>query len=131
MKTLGKIVPSAEQLKLITNPRPGVFLIRGAAGSGKTTTALLMLDQLSNFWVRQKTRNNIIDEGVHVLVLTFNRTLSGYIANLAQSQISNSISFNLKISTFAKWALPNINEEIEADNCLSHLRSLSSTTAPF
>lgn len=127
MKTLGKIVPSAEQLKLITNPRPGVFSIRGAAGSGKTTTALLMLDQLSNFWVRQKTRNNTIDEGVNVLVLTFNRTLSGYIANLAQSQISGPINTNLTVSTLAKWALNHNDTDINVDDkvCSSQLRSLS------
>ena len=61
MKTLHTKVPTPEQLQLIENPQPGVRLIRGAAGSGKTTTALLMLRQLSTFWQRRKKRQGVPD----------------------------------------------------------------------
>lgn len=43
MKTLKNVKLTPEQLKLITHLRPGIKVIRGAAGSGKTTTSLLML----------------------------------------------------------------------------------------
>ncbi|MET9526990.1 hypothetical protein [Streptomyces coeruleorubidus] len=40
MKVLRPTQPTSEQLTVITNHKPGVFVVRGAAGSGKTTTAL-------------------------------------------------------------------------------------------
>jgi superfamily I DNA and RNA helicase len=43
VKILKQINPTAEQLKLVTHVNPGVRIIRGSAGSGKTSTAALML----------------------------------------------------------------------------------------
>lgn len=43
MKALIDVRPTAEQLALFSRIQPGVEIIRGAAGSGKTTTALLKL----------------------------------------------------------------------------------------
>src|SRR3569832_878960 len=43
MKTLPLVRPTAEQLPLIGQNRLGVEVIRGAAGSGKTSTAILRL----------------------------------------------------------------------------------------
>lgn len=104
MKTLPKIVPTREQLLLITDPRPGVKVIRGAAGSGKTTTALLMLKLQSKSWLARKKRQNL-EGNVNILVLTFNRTLKGYIECLAQAEIEGVNGLDLRILTFAKWAL--------------------------
>jgi len=39
MKTLAQVIPTSEQLAIISHPRAGIQLIKGAAGSGKTTTA--------------------------------------------------------------------------------------------
>ena len=103
MKVLVDVTPTAEQLPIISNPRAGVTVIRGAAGSGKTTTALLMLKQLTEFWLRYRERNND-SEPVQILVLTYNRTLRGFISHLAQQQITSHPQVQINISTFGKWS---------------------------
>jgi superfamily I DNA/RNA helicase len=128
LRTLRKIIPTSEQLALIANPRPGVQLIRGAAGSSKTTTALLMLNLLCNFYLRRRERLRL-SRPIDVLVLTFNRTLRGYIQELAEQEIKafKRTDVNVNISTFAKWArklLPKVTL-IEDDKRLQKLRELS------
>lgn len=45
------------------------------------------------------------EDPVRVLVLTFNRTLRGYINQLARDQVENSAELQLEVETFAGWAL--------------------------
>ncbi len=115
MKTLSQHVPTPEQLVLITNPRPGVRLIRGAAGSGKTTTALLMLRQLSSFWLSRKRRQNLA-ANINILVITYNRTLKGYIEELAEKQVQQSNGLDLMVSTFGKWSKDLFPEDVVIEN---------------
>ena len=103
MKALPPIVPTPEQLQIIADAKPGVVLIRGAAGSGKTTIALLRLKQLAAFWLARRTRQRSIAD-VKILVITFNRTLRGYIADLACEQLKGRSGLDLTVSTFAKWS---------------------------
>lgn len=49
VKVLPNVGPTPEQLQIVMNTKPGVFVVRGEADSGKTTTALLRLRQLSRF----------------------------------------------------------------------------------
>ena len=103
MRLLPSVSPTDEQLKLIGDARPGFRLIRGAAGSGKTTTALLCLHQLIRARLSRRQREKH-EEPVRVLVLTFNRTLEGYIAALARREAPDSDALDLEVSTFGRWA---------------------------
>ena len=125
MRVLSNIQPTPEQLKILLDDRPGFRLIRGAAGSGKTTAALLRLRQLCRS--RQNRKNRIGDEDpVRVLVLTFNKTLRSYVSQLAREQIPDSKDIVLTVETFAKWALNLVGKKeiIDDKNRQNMIRSL-------
>lgn len=103
MRILPPVAPTPEQLTILADNRPGFMLIKGAAGSGKTTTALLRLRQLCAWWVSRNERLGFT-EPVRVLVLTYNRTLEGYIAELARQQVTGHAGLQLQVLTFGKWA---------------------------
>lgn len=124
MKHLGKIFPSAEQLKIISTNQLGAELIRGSAGSGKTTTALLRLTSLSNMMRGRKDRVGD-DSAVKVLLLTFNRTLAGYVRTLAKAQVVGT-NHEIEISTFAKWSLSKLGlTNVHSDGSRNLLHSLA------
>jgi DNA helicase IV len=104
MKTLSWQRPTPEQLKIIGATKLGTEVIRGAAGSGKTTTALLRLKNLFDMFDARHKRMKV-DRPVKVLVLTFNRTLCGYVAALAADRLSAGAAVELKVDTFAHWAM--------------------------
>lgn len=103
MRILADVTPTPEQLKILANTTPGFTLVRGAAGSGKTTTALLRLRHQCNYWTQRRTRLGLSDP-VRVLVLTYNRTLEGYISELARRQVTGHTGLHLEVTTFGKWA---------------------------
>ncbi len=107
MKTLPPIRPSREQLALISENRYGVEVIRGAAGSGKTSTAILRLrSQL--YMVQERFEREHIERAVRVLVLTFNKTLSGYVRVLAEEQVDGNSDTEIAVDTFGHWAMHHL-----------------------
>ncbi|MSQ15579.1 MAG: hypothetical protein EXR50_06930 [Dehalococcoidia bacterium] len=102
MKVLKAVKPTSEQLIVINDIRPWITLIRGAAGSGKTSTALLRLKFLMAYW-SQRVNDRHVAPPIRVLVLTFNRTLRGYIAELAADQAGKAGAV-VEIRTFGQWS---------------------------
>lgn len=101
------------------------MLIRGAAGSGKTTTALLRLRTLVAAWAGRREALGI-EHPVSVLVLTFNRTLKGYIKELVNQQIPKNSDTEITVDTFARWSknLTGINNIVHDDYRKSFLHNL-------
>lgn len=104
MRTLQNVDPTPEQLKILLDSGKGFRLIRGAAGSGKTTAALLRLRQLCESRLSRRNRLGS-QERVRTLVLAFNRTLRGYVSQLAKEQALASDALDLTVETFSGWAL--------------------------
>lgn len=117
MRVLKKIRPTPEQLKILVDDGPGFRQISGAAGSGKTTTALLRLQQLCNSRLNRRQRLGL-RAPVKVLCLTFNRTLQGYIGELVKQEVKRGDGLELTVKTFAQWAVrvSNYREEIIKDD---------------
>ncbi len=124
MRILQSVTPTPEQLKILTDAGPGFRLIRGAAGSGKTTAALLRLRQLCSSRRSRRAREGSA-EPVRVLVLTFNRTLRGYINQLATEQIKAPGELALTVETVGGWALSLVEQhEVLEDDGRTCIRSL-------
>lgn len=129
MRILPSIPPTSEQLAILADDKPGFLLIRGAAGSGKTTTALLRLRQLCRTWLARRDRLGIA-EPIRVLVLTYNRTLEGYISELARQQVTGHTGLSLEVRTFGKWAVDMLGG-IDILDRESGARLLRRFTAPL
>lgn len=124
MRQLPQVEPTAEQLRIISANQLGAEIIRGAAGSGKTTTALLRLRSRAGAFAARKRRMGV-EEPVRTLVLTFNRTLAGYIRALAEAQLAD-LGHIVEIFTFAKWAKQALGDpDVHPDECKRYMSRLT------
>jgi len=115
MRTLRNITPTPEQLKILSRTSPGAEIIRGAAGSGKTTTALLRLKSLIGFFTSRRRREGD-SSPVKILVLTYNRTLRGYIEELTRLQAASFQGIDLEVETFSRWAIRSLGRPTMVDD---------------
>lgn len=135
MKTLQNIDPTPEQLSLITHPKLGIRIIRGAAGSGKTTTSILMMKTAIGYVIDHFLSTGNTNK-VKLRVFTFNRTLSAYVSDLVSEMAENFEHINdmldLEITTLGKYfysRLPNV-KIINDFNRENFIRT-SSTSIPL
>ena len=114
MRLLSDVKPNNEQLTIVSRNRPGIEIIRGSAGSGKTTTALLRLKSLISMFKSRRERTGDTSR-IRALVLTYNRTLRGYVKALAEAQVRLEEDVELEVSTFAKWAKSALENSLKQD----------------
>lgn len=107
MHVLRRVPPTPEQIGVVRRIQSGTSLIRGAAGSGKTTTALLALRAATGAAVNQL--RNVGHLPANVLVLTYNNSLQSYITAVAEDELADyADDVRLFISTFDKWAVDTL-----------------------
>lgn len=76
------------------------------------------------FAARRRRQGN--PEPVRALVLTFNRTLAGYVRSLAEHQIPADRNVDLQIETFGRWAMSALDSpKVQNDSVKTQLRHLA------
>ena len=126
MRVLERVETTPEQKRLLESFRLGPTVVRGAAGSGKTTVCLMRLDGMCATMASRFRRQGRTDR-VRALVLTFNKTLSAYVRRLTEvSNFSPAASaVDLEVATFAQWACARSGIGRVAENeCRAELRAL-------
>ena len=131
MRTLPTpIRPTPEQATIIDDNSPGYWLIRGAAGSGKTTTSLLRLSLAAGYWVDRREQLGLPGP-VRILVMTFNRTLRGYIETLVREQVPTGPHIDLDVTTFGAWSRTLIDSVVlDHDPRAEQIRKLAAGKLP-
>jgi hypothetical protein len=132
MKPLRGINPTDEQHAILVD-RHNPCVIKGALGSGKTTTAVIRLQFVIRILLREYRRRMEDNAGlirvINVLVLTFNNTLKGYVSALIDSQINLAKEYNynipidLEVYTYHKWAKVAVGRGGQI-NYKSHLETI-------
>lgn len=106
MKFLRPIKLTQEQMKVANLPLVGERLIKGSAGSGKTTVAIYRLMTVAKT-IRDDKRRTGDTSPVICRIVTYNNTLRSYVEALVNNEkisLGNSAEIVIHISTFDKWA---------------------------
>lgn len=93
-------------MKVANLPLVGERLIKGSAGSGKTTVAIYRLMSVAKT-IRDDKRRTGDTSPVICRIITYNNTLRSYVealVNNEKSSIGNDAEIDIHISTFDKWA---------------------------
>lgn len=99
------VKPNPEQLPVILSDTYCTTLVRGGAGSGKTTTAAHRIRKIIAGIAAQR-RLERDQTPIRGLVLTFNRTLRGYIEQFIDPyRDTRGHPIELEVETFARWAV--------------------------
>lgn len=107
MRVLRRHPPTPEQINIVRRIQQGVSLIRGSAGSGKTSTALTALRATTGTTVNQLRNEGALP--ANVLVLTYYNSLRGYITAVAEVELADyADDAQLVIMTFDKWAFATL-----------------------
>jgi superfamily I DNA/RNA helicase len=107
MRVLLRQRPTPEQISIVRRIQQGVSLIRGAAGSGKTSTALMALRAVTGAAVNQLRNDGRLP--ADVLVLTYYNSVRGYVATVAREELADySDDVRLYVATFDKWAFTTL-----------------------
>jgi len=115
LKILSNHQATREQLPIVSRNTTGIVVIRGAAGSGKTTSALLRLTAIVNALSYRRRLDND-QTPIKTLVLSFNRTLAGYIEGLISDSIqAGTIPVEVENETFANWARLHLSTTLISD----------------
>ena len=62
---------------------------------------------------------------VKILVLTFNRTLAGYVSALTENQIAADANVELEVSTFSKWSWEKLRRPVISQSAIEDLKGLA------
>jgi DNA helicase IV len=107
MRVLRRHPPTPEQIGIVRRIQRGTSLIRGAAGSGKTSTALTALRAITGATVNQLRNESRLP--ANVLLLTYYNTLRGYISAVTGEELADyADDVRLYIMTFDKWAFETL-----------------------
>jgi superfamily I DNA/RNA helicase len=104
LRVLSNVNPTPEQIQVVETDTYQTCIIRGGAGSGKTTAAALRCRKiLSGIAADRRLSGN--PDPIRLAVLTFNRTLKGYIENFIDEQVTDAgHPVDHIVDTFAAWA---------------------------
>lgn len=125
MKVLRRLPPTPEQISIVRRIQRGVSLIRGSAGSGKTSTALTALRATTGTAVNHLRNSGQLP--ANVLVLTYYNSLKGYISAVAEAELADyADEVRLYVMTFDKWAFGTLGfNGVDIASAEARLRALA------
>lgn len=113
MKFLRPIKLTHEQIKVANLPLVGERLIKGSAGSGKTTVAIYRLMTVAKT-IRDDKKRTGDTSPVICRIITYNNTLRSYVEALVNNEknsLGNDAEIVIHVSTFDKWAYDTCSAE--------------------
>lgn len=99
---------SGEQDDYVHTKATGPVLIKGVAGSGKTTIGLYRAQDLAGKMAKMRAAS-YWKEDTSVLLLTYNRTLSQTLENMYLELFGEDLKYDITINTIDQWMLRQLH----------------------